>query len=367
MYYIGLLSGTSMDAVDSALVDFSDNRPVLLHYQQWPLDLALREKLISIDKNTSIDVLTQLDVELGRAFAKAALDLLKEKKINATEVVAIGSHGQTIMHRPEPPVPSTLQIGDPNIIACTTGITVVADFRRMDMAAGGQGAPLAPVFHHYVFSDQAEHRVVVNIGGMGNITILPSLNSKLPVTGFDTGPGNVLLDAWASQHTQEKMDINGAWAASGKLNNNLLSHFLEDKFFTLPSPKSTGRDYFNMQWLQTKLESSNQQLSPEDVQRTLTELTAVTISNAIRKNAADTRTVLVCGGGVHNDFLMKSLATNLSDLRIASTGEYGIDPDAVEAMMFALLAKYRLEKLPGNIPAVTGANCSVILGGVYLP
>lgn len=362
-----MLSGTSMDAVDSALVNFTDKNPVLISYEQLPVDQVVREKLISVSKDTRIEDITVLDVEIGQLFAKAALNLLEKNKIKTTEVIAIGSHGQTILHRPEPPEPTTLQIGDPNIIAHTTGITTVADFRRMDMAAGGQGAPLAPLFHKHIFSHQTEQRVVLNIGGMGNITILPSISSNLPVIGFDTGPGNVLIDAWSNQHIKKKMDVNGTWATTGKLNENLLSHFLEDEYFKLTPPKSTGRDYFNKEWLLTKLEIFNKQLLPEDVQRTLTELTAVSIANAIKQSAPETQTVLVCGGGVHNNFLMQSLMTNLSGCKVTSTSTCGVDPDAVEAMTFALLAKYRLEKLPGNIPTVTGANGPVILGAVYLP
>ena len=367
MHYIGLLSGTSMDAVDGALIDFSDDLPVLVDYQQYPLDQKIRKELISLNKISSIEIITRLDIALGNIFAEAALEIIKRNKIQKSKIVAVGSHGQTILHRPEPPHPTTLQIGDPNIIAHLTGISTVADFRRMDMAAGGQGAPLAPVFHQHMFRHKTEYRVVLNIGGMGNLTVLPAIESKKPVTGYDTGPGNVLLDIWINQNKNRNMDQDGAWAASGNIHEKLLTHFLEDSYFSRGAPKSTGRDYFNKDWLATRLESFRHTVTAQDIQATLAELTATTIANEIKKNAPDTTALLVCGGGVHNQYLLKLLTKNLPGIEVVSTGNFGVNPDAVEAMTFALLAKYRLDKVPGNIPSVTGANREVILGAVYQP
>lgn len=356
-----------MDAIDGALVDFSNNQPALVQYRQTPIDQAIRDELIAIDKNTGIGQIARLDVILGKLFASAAQDLIRSCGVETNQIAAIGCHGQTILHRPEPPEPTTLQIGDPNIICQLTGIPTVADFRRMDLAAGGQGAPLAPLFHQAMFSHPTEARVVLNIGGMGNITILPATESGLPATGFDTGPGNVLLDGWVKQHTGQAIDTGGSWAASGELHKKLLAHLLDDQYFRLPPPKSTGRDYFNPGWLKTKLDTFNQFVDPRDVQATLTELTAVSIAASIENSAPETQTVIVCGGGVHNGFLLRTLARTVPGRRVCGSGDFGIDPDAVEAMTFALLAHNRVEGRPGNIPTVTGAASPAILGAIYRP
>lgn len=364
--YIGLMSGTSADGIDAALVNFSGDHPSLVASHYTPHPEALRTKILELCQTGSNEVerLGELDHLLGKAFAKAANELLEEQSIPKANIRAIGSHGQTIRHRPQQPTPFTLQIGDPNIIAAETGITTIADFRRKDIALGGEGAPLVPAFHQHVFSSNKTNRAIVNIGGIANVTLLPcSRNDSL--IGFDTGPGNVLLDAWIQTHQQKKHDEAGTWGATGKAHTNLLETFLTDPFFSAAPPKSTGREHFNLGWIQQKLELSNTKIANEDIQATLTELTATSILNAIRNNIPEGE-ILICGGGAHNSFLMSRLQTLASpNFKVRTTDEYGIHPDWVEAIAFAWLAKQTLNKLPGNLPSVTGAKKAAVLGGVY--
>ncbi len=367
MYYIGLISGTSMDAIDAALVNFSGTKFNVIHYSQLPISPSIQHELFSVNSESNIASITRLDIILGRLFAEAVQNILKKTNTRPEDIQAIGCHGQTVLHRPEAPCPTSLQIGDPNLIAHLTGINVVADFRRMDMAAGGQGAPLAPIFHTYAFRQHSSPCVVLNIGGMSNITCLPSENDKTSsVTGFDTGPGNVLLDGWIGSHLQLDMDKDGKWAASGKSQPELLKHLMDDDYFKLAPPKSTGRDYFNLDWLMNKLESFKHKLKPEDVQATLVELTATSIATAIEKYAAKTNLLIVCGGGAHNPVLMDGLSKRLPMHTIKSSQEFGVSPDAVEAITFAWLAKCRIEGIATSQPSVTGATASQILGAVYM-
>ena len=354
-----------MDAVDTALVDISNNHIKLIDYRQYPITHELKKALKTVTGNTSIDFMTRLDVRMGRLFADAVSALLHDNKLDKREIIAIGCHGQTLLHRPEPPEPATLQIGDPNIIAYVTGITTVADFRRMDIAAGGQGAPLTPVLHSHLFRHLTRNRAVVNIGGMANVTILPAMNTNNPVYGFDTGPGNVFLDEWAYQHTGQPMDTDGCWAASGTPNIKLLEHLLRDDYFFLAPPKTTGRDYFNLHWLQAKLESFSQNCAAQDIQATLVQFTAFTIANSINTHAPSTHDVIVCGGGVHNPQLMQTLIRNLATRDVKPAGDLGINPDALEAIAFAWLARCRIAGITGNLPAVTGASSPVLLGCIY--
>lgn len=361
------MSGTSMDAIDAALVDIASEQIRLIAYHQYPISSELRRELKSVTGHSSIDHITRLDVRLGRLFAAAASALMQENNQNYSDITAIGCHGQTILHRPAPPEPTTLQIGDPNLIAHITGITTVADFRRMDIAAGGQGAPLAPALHNHLFRHEARDRMVVNIGGMANITILPALETNSTISGFDTGPGNVLLDEWAYKHTGKAMDTDGCWAASGACNMELLEVLLQDDYFDRAPPKSTGRDYFNLNWLQARLENFAHAVPPEDIQATLVHLTAVTITKAVNKYAPSTKEVIAGGGGAHNPQLMQTLARNLAPCNVVSTADLGINPDALEAIAFAWLAWCRIEGQPGNLPAVTGATAPVLLGCIYEP
>lgn len=353
-----------MDAVDCALVQYSGDLFTLVEYQQYPIQQDIHSELKSVNKNSDIEKITRLDVILGRLFANAVLDIISKCSLTPGQITAIGSHGQTLLHRSDGPEATSLQIGDPNLINWITGIPTVADFRRMDIAAGGEGAPLAPVFHDLVFRNPEEDRVILNIGGMANITVLPS-DTAIQVTGFDTGPGNVLMDEWANRHLEQAMDKDGAWAASGNLDTAFLDTLLADNYFNLSPPKSTGRDYFNIEWLDEKLEQYSEALSPEDIQASVAELTVRTIADAVCKYGGQARTIIVCGGGAHNLFIMQSLQQHLPDCKITSSKDYGFDPDAIEAMTFALLAHRRLENLPGNIPEVTGAKHECILGAIY--
>lgn len=364
-YFIGLMSGTSMDAADAALVDFRAEMPALIAIHRSPLSADLHADLVALctPGQNEINRMAELDVRLGEIFADSALAVLSKAGIHAREVHAIGSHGQTVRHQPGGPHPFSVQIGNPALIAQRTGITTVADFRRADMAAGGQGAPLAPAFHAAVLRSAHHNRAVVNIGGMANVTLLAA-DITQDVRGFDTGPGNVLLDGWAERHLGKRMDEGGQFAASGTVHKRLLSALMTDRYFALPLPKSTGREHFNMAWLDATL-LTHAAISTQDVQATLCELSAATIAEAVLRYAANTTEVLVCGGGAHNVHLMQRLRAHLHPRAVDSTQHYGIDPDWVEAMAFAWLARQRLAGKPGNLPSVTGANRAVVLGGIY--
>lgn len=358
--YIGLMSGTSVDGIDAAVVDFSQAQPTLIAQQYSPYSADFRQRILALCRpgNDEVNRLGELDILLGKQFAKTTQVLLAHHKINPQKIRAIGSHGHSIRHHPERGF--TLQIGDPNIIAAETGITTVADFRRRDLAFGGQGAPLVPAFHQAIFSDASVNRVIVNIGGIANITLLPK-EKNLPVFGFDTGPGNTLLDAWAEKQLQQPRDEQGAFARSGTAQPELLTRLLNDAFFKMPAPKSTGPEYFNLTWLESFLPAT---IQARDVQTTLVELTARSIIAAIKPHFS-TAEIYVCGGGVHNTYLMQRLRDAAMHYSVASTEKLGIHPDWVEAMAFAWLAKQTLAGKPGNLTAVTGAKQASILGGVY--
>lgn len=362
--YIGLMSGTSADAIDAALVDLTAT-PILLGSCTHPIPPFLKHQIHSLclPGNNEIDRMGLLDNDLGKRFAACALEVINKTGVDKNEVVAIGSHGQTIRHRP--PGTSgdafTLQIGNPNVIAELTSITTVADFRRRDMAAGGQGAPLVPAFHHAIFSSRAS-KAVINVGGMANITWLPTTGN---VVGFDTGPGNVLMDLWIGKHLGVSYDKDGAWAATGTFIPELLSSMLSDPFFQQPFPKSTGREHFHQEWLEKHLSVLPATLKPEDVQATLLELTAATIVGSIASIGGDIEEVLVCGGGAFNRTFINKLQLSLPNLSVVTTNAYGIDPQWIEAMAFAWLAKQTINHKPGNLCAVTGARREVILGGIY--
>jgi anhydro-N-acetylmuramic acid kinase len=360
--YVGILSGTSMDAIDAALIELEPFRLLATH--TTPLPSKLRQQLFALIAcgSASLEDLGVLDTGLGRLFAKTANELLT--KAPTTQVRAIGSHGQTIYHHASGQNSFTLQLGDPNIIAETTGITTVADFRRRDVAAGGQGAPLAPAFHAATLSHNHRNRAVLNIGGMANISFLPTDPEKR-VSGFDTGPGNALLDAWVNHHLNTPMDRNGRWAASGQTDPKLLQHLLGDPYFSRPPPKSTGREYFNISWLKRKLNTLGTPPTPVDVEATLCALTATSVALAVRNHAPQTEELLVCGGGVNNKTLMAALQEQLTPCPVRTTTDYGIPAQWVEACTFAWLAQRTLAGLPGNLPAVTGAMHPVILGAVY--
>ena len=359
--YIGLMSGTSLDGIDLALVDFTAGATLQAKAHQ-PLPESLRSRLLAFsqtDTALTLEQFGQLETELGQVFAQAINGFCRQQGIDKKHIRAIGSHGQTLRHNPGGPQPYTLQCGDANIIAECTGMTTVADFRRRDVAAGGQGAPLVPAFHAALFSRPGQNRAVVNIGGIANITVLPADGE---IQGFDCGPGNGLMDAWCLKHWNLGFDADGQKAAQGDVDGDLLARLLQDPWLKLPPPKSTGRDYFQLNWLNSYLPAAA--LSPENVLCTLNRFTAQTIADALITSNTTLDAVYVCGGGVHNALLMQSLQA-LLPCPVQSTAALGVDPDYVEAMAFAWLAKQCLEGKPGNVVTVTGAAGPRILGAIY--
>ena len=365
--YMGLMSGTSMDGIDAALVEFGDHQCKLLAMQSIQYPDALRSALLQASRHAdqcTVDLIGDLDQWVGECFRDAAISLLRSGQLSADDVNAIGSHGQTLRHQPNAARPFTMQIGDPNVIAIGSGITTVADFRRADMALGGQGAPLTPAFHQWLFADPASLRVILNIGGIANVTLLPGALAK--ASGFDTGPGNTLLDTVAKENLDRPYDDGGAWAASGNVSGRLLQIMLADEYFSLPAPKSTGFEYFNGNWLNARLSNlGDTALAAVDVQATLAELSARSIAAAIQENMPAVDEVFVCGGGVHNPDLLQRIENCLAPATVASTEACGLHPDWVEAAAFAWLAMRTLHGLPGNLPAVTGAGDAAILGAIY--
>ena len=371
MYYIGLMSGTSIDGIDAVLIAAGEHgRFRLLASHNHPYPTEVRAEIQSLTSGTGqkqdgneLDRAMELDMLVGRLFADAANVVLEKSGLRRDQVRAIGSHGQTLRHGPGAIHPYTLQIANPSMIAERTGITTVADFRARDMAAGGQGAPLVPAFHQWLFHQDNRNRVIVNIGGIANITYLPG-NDSLPVTGFDTGPGNTLLDQWIEKKLSRHYDRDGEWAASGQASETLLAELLGDAYFALTPPKSTGREHFNLSWLQSRLNKLHPAPSAVDVQASLAELTARSIALEIQHLPA-VHEVFVCGGGAHNHHLMARLKAALGTIPVDTTDALGLHPDWVEAAAFAWLAHRSVEGEPGNLPSVTGAHHPVILGGIY--
>ncbi|MEQ8799790.1 MAG: anhydro-N-acetylmuramic acid kinase [Salinisphaeraceae bacterium] len=371
-YYIGVISGTSLDAADVVLARAADgDRPTLEATHSHPPPDALRQRLLQITQTRPpIDIreLGQLDRQVADWMADGVLALLDKAAMAPGRVRAIGSHGQTLYHDPQPPHPFTLQIGDPNRLAARTGITTVADFRRADMAAGGQGAPMVCGFHQAMLALPDRQRAVINIGGIANLTCLPAgATLEDPrLTGFDTGPGNALMDAWIARHQGRLQDTNGEWASAGRVHEGLLSILMADPYIRTAPPKSTGREYFHLGWLDQQL-AGMPAIAPADVQRTLLEFTAVSIRDAVTACAGRTDEVLLCGGGARNARLRERLSAMLAPTQVITTDDAGIPADWVEAAAFAWLAMRTLAGLPGNVPSVTGASRAVILGGIYAP
>lgn len=363
--YVGLMSGTSMDGIDAVLVDCFTQKPHLVatHSKPWPD--SIRQQLTQAQQldDEAVFGLGELDKAIAEQFAEATLELVTIAGTDANEIIAIGSHGQTIRHRPHAEKPFSLQLGNGQRIADLTGIQTIADFRSADIEAGGEGAPLASAFHNAVLRSNSENRCVVNIGGIANITLLPADNSAT-VTGYDTGPGNNLMDGWIKQHSSRPYDNNGDWARSGQINDALLTRLKADEYFQLPSPKSTGFEYFNQDWLRQHNVAA---LPAEDVQTTLCELTATTIADAVLATDIDINRVLICGGGVHNSYCLERLQSLLAVTAVESTEMHGVHPDWVEAMAFAWLAQCNIEGKPGNLPSVTGAREAVVLGSLSTP
>ncbi len=350
-----------MDGIDAVLVQFPmDRSPVVLatHTHPWPRDTLKRLQAVAAGDPVNSATLAALDTEAGEILAQAALSVASDHR---EAIAGVGSHGQTIAHSPNGPYPATLQLGNPAVIAERTGITTVADFRRRDIAAGGQGAPLVPAFHEAVFRDPSINRAVINIGGIANITLLPA-DPAQAVRGFDTGPGNCLMDAWIRDCKGLPFDEAGRLAATGTADRSLLERLLADPYFTAPPPKSTGTDYFSLEWLQRHLAGTPRDAG--DIQATLALLTATSIAGALNEALPQVQEVLICGGGVHNAVLMALLQDQLV-CPVHSTGRVEMDPDWIEAVAFAWLAFRTLERLPGNLPTVTGARGPRILGAIY--
>ena len=356
--FIGLMSGTSADAVDGAAVSFDNGAVNIQATQSDPISLSLRERIIDImrGRDDYLDSQAALDVDLSHAFADCAEKLIA--RLDALPQV-IGCHGQTVRHRPEKGF--TVQLGSGAIIAARTGVPTVTDFRSADIALGGQGAPLVPAFHQDLFGSAEEDRAIVNIGGIANVTLLPK-NGE--VTGFDTGPGNTLLDYWHREHHGGNWDIDGAWSLTGEVDQSLLKKLLSDEYFSRPAPKSTGLEYFSHEWLKKRLSGSER---PRDIQATLRELTASAIADAITKRLAQVRTVYLCGGGAQNKALKDAICALLPSASVSNTASLGIEPQWVEACAFAWLARQRWEGKPGNLPSVTGASRAAVLGTLHLP
>lgn len=356
------MSGTSMDGIDAVLVSFEDHSAQIHASHTVAYPDSIRHRLLAACQNqANPDEMGELDSLVGALFAQAARELIAAAGFDLADIRAIGSHGQTLRHQPSGTAPFSIQIGNPSVLSEATGITTVADFRRRDMAAGGQGAPLVPAFHKAFFSSGSENRLILNLGGIANITWLPA-DSALPATGFDTGPANALMDAWCLEQTGLPFDRDGHWASEGSVNEELLSDMLSDAYFVKKPPKSTGKERFNLEWVKT-LVNRHPGVASEDIQRTLLQLTVASVVNQIPQTTG--LRVYVCGGGAHNPLLMEELGKALPEAQLTLTSELGVDPQMVEPVAFAWLAKQALDGKPGNLPEVTGASGPRILGAIY--
>ena len=362
-YFVGLMSGTSMDGIDAVLISFEDDaRLEVLGHHSLTHPAPLKRRLETLASNQGRpSELGEIDALLGESFAQCVLDLLRKENVAPQRITAIGSHGQTIFHHGSPSPAFSIQIGDPNRIAERTGITTVADFRRRDIAAGGQGAPLAPAFHEWYFSAPGQYRALVNLGGIANVTHLRG-DGSAPL-GFDTGPANRLLDLWCQEHTGADYDSNGEWAAGGQTLPALLDAMLADPYFSLTGPRSTGREYFNRDWLEQYLALYGN-AEPQDIQRTLVALTAETVARGIL-GGQPPDAVFLCGGGAFNPVLVQDIRERLRTARVETTQALGLHPQMVEGAAFAWLARQRLLGEAGNLASVTGADGPRPLGAVY--
>ncbi|HHT0591635.1 TPA: anhydro-N-acetylmuramic acid kinase [Legionella anisa] len=357
--YIGLMSGTSMDGIDAALVDVSTNTLLYGITKKYSDEVQRRmEKLLS-GTDLSLASICQLNTLIGREFAYAANDLLQKAKLSASDICSIGSHGQTVCHDTTCTIPYTLQLGCPHTISTLTGITVVADFRTRDLVLGGQGAPFAPLYHQKIFGDTNNHVALVNIGGVANITLI---NANEPIKGWDVGPGNCLMDAWIMKHQGKSYDADGAWARQGEIIEPLLETLMSDSFITSSAPKSIGKEYFSLLWLERHLKENYQ---PVDIQKTLLAFTAKTIADTVLKEKNHVETMYLCGGGTHNLALLYMLVQLLPKTGVKSIAEVGYSPDYLEAMMFAWLAEQTINQIPVDLCTITGARQPAILGAVY--
>lgn len=361
--YLGIMSGTSLDGVDIVAAEIDERKVKLVHEAMYPFPQEIKSILLKLSQGEliSLEQLGILDHQLGLLYANTVIDFLAKNHLDSSQIIAIGCHGQTVYHQPTGIHRFTMQLGDANLIAALTQITTVADFRRKDMALGGQGAPLVPAFHQYLFADPERTRIIVNIGGIANITVLQPSQS---VIGYDTGPGNMLMDAWVQKHQGHPYDQNGQWAATGQIHQGLLADGLADPYFKLTYPKSTGREYFHLGWLEQKL-TQFEPILPEDVQASLLALTVQSLANEMSRFAPDE--VFVCGGGARNLTLMQALAQALPQAKVMTTDDFGVSSDGMEALAFAWLAHQCLMGKTANLPDVTGASRPCRLGAIYYP
>jgi anhydro-N-acetylmuramic acid kinase len=364
-FYIGVMSGTSLDGIDIAYCEIKQESFELLHSATYPFNKEIKEKILKALKTpVTLKQIGELDTRLGEMYADALERFIAEKKIDKKQIAAIGLHGQTLWHEPEGEYPFSMQLGNPNIITALTNIRVVSDFRRKDMALGGQGAPFAPAFHQYIFSRLKAKIAIVNIGGMANLSLLGE-----NLTGYDTGCGNVLMDYWVSLHNSAMFDEDGRWAKSGTPNSELLEQMLSEPYFSKKAPKSTGRELFNVAWLERELQTFSHKkgamvhLKNIDIQATLLELTVSNIANEVKKN--EVNMLIVCGGGVKNGYLMQRLGDVLRGVEVVSSDECGVSSEFMEAMAFAWLAHERVHKNCVKLSSVTGASKDSILGAIY--
>jgi len=357
--YIGLMSGTSMDGIDVALVDLTSNRLIQgLIVPYTSKTSALLQAVIAKDVTDFREIL-RLHTYIGRDFAAAVLQLLASAKLKANQIIAIGSHGQTIAHEPFGEAPFSLQLGCPHTIAALTGISVVADFRTRDVVLGGQGAPFAPIYHAALFADLPKPLAVLNLGGIANVTWL---FEDCRLSGWDLGPANALMDAWTQRVLGKPFDEDGRWAATGVVNQPLLTRLLADSFFHQPSPKSVDKAYFSLEWL---VSHHTHEIAPVDVQATLLQLTLSVIVSAVQQSSVCPAQVIVCGGGVHNQYLFNKLVALLAPIVVINSAEAGVHPDYIEAMLFAWLAKQALQGIPTDLSSVTGSQKAAVLGVIY--
>lgn len=367
--FIGLMSGTSMDGADGVLVDFAGQHPVVLSAAHAPFPPALREAFGALQQPGDDEIHREALAAngLARVYADCVAELLRRAGAGPADVTAIGAHGQTIRHRPGlyDGIGYTRQTQHPALLAELTDIDVAADFRSRDIAAGGQGAPLVPAVHAALFGARDETRVVCNIGGISNISILPAAHSGRPVTGFDCGPGNALLDYWVQRHHGQPFDDRGAWGASGSVDADLLARLLAEPYFRAPPPKSTGRDLFHPEWLQGVLDNLARPIDAADVQATLATLTATAIAQDVEAHAGGANRLIVCGGGARNEYLMATLGRLLPRITVQTTEDFGVPVSQVEAIAFAWLARQCVRRAPGNVPTVTGAAGPRVLGAIY--
>ena len=374
-YFIGLMSGTSLDGADGVLVDFSGDKLRVMATASAPFDENFRTELLTLNAPAPNELhrAALAGSQLAAVYAQVVAALLQKARlqgISADQIQAIGAHGQTVRHQPQRTSAGpagagyTIQLNNPALLAELTGLDVVADFRSRDVAAGGQGAPLVPAFHHSVFGRLDAGVAVLNLGGISNLSVLPPRGAPSAVLGFDCGPGNALMDAWCLQRTGQPFDAGGAWAQSGRLIPALLASLLNEPYFSLPIPKSTGRDLFSLTWLADKLRPFAGERA-QDIQNTLTELTVCACAAGVSSYAKESKELIVCGGGAFNDYLLQRLRAALPRLRVSTSDQHGLPPLQVEAAAFAWLARQMLKRQPGNLPSVTGAAGLRVLGALY--